>query len=142
MQKSGGMRRLRLEIEALEKLEANARVRADIAELSELWSDDLLISSTEKMVFSKAQFLRRMQGDQVRFLSFERTISRMTLNEDTAISIGREVFVPATGPDAGKSIVAGYMNVWAAMGGKWRWQLFGRKVDILVKQPPNSEWMI
>src|SRR5579862_6354166 len=113
------------EVEKLETEEAAARVTVDVSRLEELWADELLINATENIVYTKDHFLLRVKSGQVRFKSFERKISRISLKGDIAITTGNESIAPANGPDAGKTVFCSYMNVWVRNPAGW--QLMGRQ---------------
>ena len=123
------------EIEHLEKDEADARVRGDVSMLEALWSDDLLINATENIVYTKNHFIVRVKSGQVMFRAFDRTITRMTVRDNVAITTGNESIMPEGGADAGKSVYCSYMNVWMRTGG--RWQLVGRQVAVIARSSPN-----
>src|SRR5882724_76221 len=127
---------LEREIEQLEKDEAAARVRGDVAKLESLWSDDLLINATENIIYTKSHFIVRIKAGQVMFRSFDRTISRMAVSENVAVTTGNESIVPDNGADAGKSVYCSYMNVWTRGGG--RWQMIGRQVAVIARASSNT----
>ena len=123
--------RIEAEIEKLETDEAAARVSGDIPRLEGLWSDELIINATENIVYTKDHFLLRLKSGQVRFKSFERKISRMTVEGDVVIATGNESIAPANGPDEGKIVYCSYMNVWIRRGEGWR--LLGRQVAVIAR---------
>jgi len=127
------------EVERVEHEEGVARVTADLDKLDKLWSDELIINATENIIYTKDHFLMRIRSGQVRFKSFERTISRIAVKGEVVIVTGNESIVPANGPDEGKTVYCSYMNVWVkdATG----WQLFGRQVAVIARSPSTSEWV-
>ncbi|HLI81769.1 MAG TPA: nuclear transport factor 2 family protein [Candidatus Binataceae bacterium] len=127
------------EIEKLEHDEAAARVAGDTDQLDALWSDELIINATENIIYTKDHFLMRMRGTQIRFESFERTISRIAAKGDIVITTGNESIIPANGPDAGKSVFCSYMNVWIRAGAGW--QLLGRQVAVIARASSTSGWV-
>src|SRR5580658_1290292 len=86
---------LETEIEKLETEEAAARVACDVARLGALWADELIINATENIVYTKDHFLLRIRSGQIRFKSFERKISRLTVKGDVVVTSGNESIVPA-----------------------------------------------
>jgi hypothetical protein len=131
---------LAAEIEGLEAEEAAARVAIDVPRLEALWSDELIINATENIVYTKDHFLLRIKSGQVRFKSFERKISRMTLKGEVVVTTGNESIAPDLGPDAGKTVYCSYMNVWVkdAVAG---WQLLGRQVAVIARSPDGKGWV-
>ena len=127
------------EIEALEHAEAAARLAVDLERLEALWSDQLIINATENIIYTKDHFLMRFRSGQVRFKSFDRTISRIGTKGDVVVTTGNESISPANGPDAGKTVYCSYMNVWVKDGAAWR--LMGRQVAIIARASSTSGWV-
>jgi hypothetical protein len=127
------------EIERLEIEEAEARVALDVARLDALWSDQLIINATENIVYSKDHFMLRIKSGQVRFRSFERKISRLTVKGDVVVTTGNESVVPAIGPDMDQTVYCSYMNVWAK--GLAGWQLLGRQVAVIARASGTRGWV-
>ncbi|HLX38699.1 MAG TPA: nuclear transport factor 2 family protein, partial [Candidatus Binataceae bacterium] len=78
------------EIEKLEHEEAAARVALNIGRLEALWSDQLIINATENIIYTKDHFLMRLRSGQVKFKSFERTLSRIAIKGDIVVTTGNE----------------------------------------------------
>jgi hypothetical protein len=131
---------LAAEIENLENQEAAARVAVDVPRLEALWSDELIINATENIVYTRDHFLLRIKSGQIRFKSFERKISRMTVKDDVVVTTGNESLAPDVGPDAGKTVYCSYMNVWVR-GGVAGWQLLGRQVAVIARAPDGKGWV-
>ena len=127
------------EIEALEHAEAAARLAVDLERLEALWSDQLIINATENIIYTKDHFLMRFRSGQVRFKSFDRTISRIGTKGDVVVTTGNESISPANGPDAGKTVYCSYMNVGVKDGAAWR--LMGRPVAIIARASSTSGWV-
>ena len=127
------------EIEKLEHEEAVARIAGDMDRLDALWSNELIINATENIIYTKDHFLMRFRSGQIRFKSFERTISRIAIKGDVVVTTGNESIVPANGPDVGKSVFCSYMNVWMRDGA--RWQLLGRQIAVIARASSTSGWV-
>jgi hypothetical protein len=127
------------EIEKLEADEAAARVAVDISRLQELWADELIINATENIIYTKDHFMLRLKSGQIRFKSFERKISRITMKGDVVVTTGNESVAPANGPDGGKSVFCSYMNVWVRGGAGW--QMVGRQVAVIARASKNTNWV-
>jgi hypothetical protein len=121
-----------------EQLEAEARVKADLAYLEAIWADELVINATENIIYTKDHFLLRLSSGQVRYRSFQRTISKLTSRDNVAVTSGNESIVPANGPDADKAVLCSYLNVWIRGA---RWQLIGRQVAVIVRAPEGASWV-
>jgi|HubBroStandDraft_6_1064221.scaffolds.fasta_scaffold555671_2 hypothetical protein len=131
---------LAAEIEKLEAEEAAARVALDVPRLEALWSDELIINATENIVYTRDHFLLRIRSGQIRFKSFERKISRLTIKGDVVVTTGNESLAPDVGPDAGKTVYCSYMNVWVR-GGVAGWQLLGRQVAVIARAAEGKGWV-
>ncbi|HVN27981.1 MAG TPA: nuclear transport factor 2 family protein, partial [Candidatus Binataceae bacterium] len=127
-------------IEQLEADEAAARVANDVTRLDALWADELIINATENIIYDKGHFLLRVRSGQVRFKSFERKISRLSIKGDMAITTGNESIIPEIGPDAGKTVFCSYMNVWVK-GGAAGYQLLGRQVAVIARASDSKGWV-
>jgi hypothetical protein len=65
-----------------------------------LWAEELIINATENIIYRKDHFLLRIKRGQIRFKSFDRKISRITIKGDVVIITGNESIAPASGPKA------------------------------------------
>jgi Domain of unknown function (DUF4440) len=130
---------LQAEIEKLEAEEAAARVALDVPRLEALWSEELIINATENIVYTRDHFLLRIKSGQVRFKSFERKISRLTVKGDVVITTGNESVVPAIGPDTGQTVYCSYMNVWTK--GALGWEMLGRQVAVIARASGGKGWV-
>lgn len=115
----------------VEQREADARVKPDFLELDALWSEELSINGTEDLIFTKQHITSRLESGTLRYRSFERKPTKIAVHNGFAIASGNETIVPITGPDAGKLLMCGYMNVWRRENGQWR--LIGRHVHTIAK---------
>ncbi len=115
--------------------EAAARIKPDFVALDDLWSERLLITGTEDLIFTKHLIRGRLESGTLRYRTFERRPTKIAVHAGFAIASGNESIVPTTGPDAGSILLCSYMNVWAAESGRWR--LVGRHVHNLTKSPAD-----
>ncbi len=107
------------EIEALEHKLSDAWLSADVAILSELHSDDVLV---KEIVGNKAQFIDLLTTPHFRqkLISIEKSEMRIRIYGDTAVVAGRQV-MNLRNPDGFSTTTAPFMNVWKRMkDGKWR----------------------
>ncbi len=101
-----------LEIEKLELRDADAALRQDLGTIERTWSDKLVVSGAGNLLFSKAQVLAFFRAGLVRLKSFERRVTRVVIDGDTAITTGSDTVEPLVGADAGKTVFCSYMNCW------------------------------
>ena len=98
----------------MEQREADAMLRADVATLGALWSDDLLVNGTANLIADKQILLRVVASGRLRLKSYSRLTVRATLNGDTVITTGNESS-QLEGPAAGMMLYCSYMNAWIRM---------------------------
>jgi hypothetical protein len=127
-----------MEIEKLELQDAAATLRHDLDTLERLWSDKLVVSGAANLLFSKAQVLAFFRAGLVRLKSFERRVTRVVVDGNTAVSTGSDTVVPLIGPDAGKTVFCSYMNCWTRDNGAWK--LLGRQVSVVGKMNPDGSF--
>jgi Domain of unknown function (DUF4440) len=125
-----------LEIEKLELQDAAAALRNDLDLIERRWSERLVISSPANLLFSKAQVLAFFRAGLVRMQSFERRVTRVVVDGDTAVATGSDTVVPLVGLDTGKTVFCSYMNCWNRENGEWR--LLGRQVSVVGKMKPDG----
>ncbi len=125
-----------LEIEKLELRDADAALRQDLDTIETLWSDKLVVSGAANLLFSKAQVLAFFRAGLVRLKSFERRVTRVVIDGDTAVTTGSDTVVPLVGVDAGKTVFCSYLNCWTRESGEWK--LLGRQVSVVGKMKPDG----
>jgi hypothetical protein len=123
------------EIKDLEQREAEAMLRADVAALGALWSDDLLVNSTSNLIADKKILLGVIGDGRLRLRSYSRRTLQATLNGDTIITTGNEIS-ELEGDAAGTELHCSYMNAWVKRGVAWL--LFGRHVGLISSAPVAS----
>jgi ketosteroid isomerase-like protein len=122
------------EIRALDAEEASAMLAADLAALDRIWAPDSAVNAPDNAVREKSQVLAAVRDGRIRYSGFERTVERVDVRGDVAISMGGEVVVPkGDRPDAGQPLTRRYTHVWLRSGG--RWALVGRHANVV---PPAS----
>lgn len=122
-------------VRELDSAEARAMLAADLEELDRLWSDRLVVNAPDHVVKEKRQVLEAVRGGRIRYASFERTVERVVLDGDVAVTMGGEVVVPVGDrPDAGRRLSRRYSHVWRRVGEAW--SLIARHAN-LVDEPPK-----
>jgi hypothetical protein len=120
----------------LEQWEADAMLRADVATLGALWSDDLQVNSTANLIADKQILLSVIASGRLRLKSYSRLTVRATVNGATVITTGNESS-QLEGPAGGMMLYCSYMNAWIRRG--LAWQLFGRHVALISRVPADSK---
>jgi hypothetical protein len=129
-------RQAELEIEHLELQDAAAALGHDLDTIERLWSDKLVVSGASNLLFSKSQLLAFFRAGLVRMKSFERRVTRVVVNGDSAVTTGSDTVVPLIGADAGKTVFCSYMNCWNRENGEWK--MLGRQVTVVGKMKPDG----
>jgi ketosteroid isomerase-like protein len=129
---------LESEIEKLELQDAAAALRNDLDTIERRWSEKAVVSSQGNLLFSKAQILAFFRAGLVRMKSFERVVTRVVVDGDTAIATGSDTVVPLAGVDTGKTVFCSYMNCWNRENGEWK--LLGRQVTVVGKMRPDGSF--
>jgi ketosteroid isomerase-like protein len=127
-----------LEIEKLELQDAAAALRNDLDTIERRWSEKAVVSSQGNLLFSKAQILAFFRAGLVRMKSFERVVTRVVVDGDTAIATGSDTVVPLAGVDTGKTVFCSYMNCWNRENGEWK--LLGRQVSVVGKMRADGSF--
>lgn len=119
------------DLEKLELWERIARQASDVESLDALWSDELVVSTTN-LLLTKKLILKRIRDGSLRFSRFERRLSKIAGCGNSAVSSGSETIVIEKGPEAGKILHCSYTNCWTHENGRWR--LLARQVCIVDRQ--------
>lgn len=108
------------EIRGLDAREAEAMRAADEAALAALWSPALVVNAPDNRVKSRDEVLQAVRDGRIRYASFQRTVERVVLDGDHAVTMGGERVVP-TGerPDAGQTLSRRYSHLWRRSQGVW-----------------------
>jgi hypothetical protein len=128
---AGAQQNKETEIRNLENMERQAVLNHDTITLySKIWSSNLVINSPLNRVgtveFTKAQ----IRSGKLDYATFERSIERITINENIAIVMGKEILKPqGLSDNAGKTVTRRFTNIW--MTTKNSWQLVARQATII-----------
>jgi ketosteroid isomerase-like protein len=112
-------------VEVAQLAEIDAILRNDLEALDRLWSDDLIMSSNQNLIFTKAQVFGFFQSGLVQLEKLERTISKSIVKADTVFLIGNQQLVSrqpasAIGAAAGTLLLSSFMAGWAREDGVWK----------------------
>lgn len=103
-------------LEELEQREAQARLRRDLQTLDRLWSEQLVVNSTDSPLLSKEYALERLRTGRLGYETFDRHTIRICDLGAVQIAIGDEE-ITATNGDL---LRCGYMNVWQLRQDGWK----------------------
>jgi hypothetical protein len=113
-------------VEAAQAAEIDAILRNDLEVLDRLWSDDLIMSSNENLIFTKEQVFGFFRNGLVKLETLERSISKHIVKGDVVFLIGNQQLMPRLGsatiggPKAGELVMSAFMSGWVREGGMWK----------------------
>ena len=109
---------LEQEIRTLEQAQVDALLRNDIAAMKRNWATDFVVNNPRNEVVEASK--GRIASGTRTYSSFIREVERVLSHENTVIVMGQEIVVPSgTAPDAGKTIIRRFTNIWMKRDGKW-----------------------
>jgi hypothetical protein len=109
------------EIRRLEQLEREAVMKGDsISLFDKLWSPNMVINTPANVVGDVKGTKALLRSGGLAYLSFERTIEKVTFNDNLAFVMGGEVIKPqGKQPNAGKTVTRRFTNVWKYSNNSW-----------------------
>jgi ketosteroid isomerase-like protein len=113
------------EIEIAQAAEIDAILRNDLESLDHFWSDDLLMSSNENLIFTKEQVFGFFRNGLVQLDKLERSISKSIVKGDVAFLIGNQqlqakVGSGAIGAGSGGLVLSSFMAGWVRENAVWK----------------------
>ena len=109
---------LEQEIRTLEQAQVDALLRNDIAAIKRNWATDYVVNNPRNEVVEASK--GRIASGTRTYSSFIREVERVLIHGNTVIVMGQEIVVPSgTAPDAGKTIIRRFTNIWMKRDGKW-----------------------
>jgi hypothetical protein len=112
-------------VEVAQAAEIDAILRNDLEALDRLWSADLLMSSNENLIFTKAQVFGFFQSGLVQLEKLERTITKSIVKGDAVFLIGNQQVLSrigsgVLGTPAGAWVLSSFMAGWSREDGVWK----------------------
>lgn len=118
------------EIRTLDAEEAKAMSAADVAALNRLWSPGFIVNAPDNRVKFRDEVLQAVEESRIRYSDFRRTVERVVVRGDCAISMGGETVTPeGDRPDAGQTLARRYSHVWRRSDGSWT--LIARHANVI-----------
>ena len=109
---------LEQEIRTLEQAQVDALLRNDIAAMRRNWATDFVVNNPRNEVVEASK--GRIASGTRTYSSFIREVEKVLIHGNTVIVMGQEIVVPSgTAPDAGKTIIRRFTNIWMKRDGKW-----------------------
>ena len=109
------------EIRRLEQLERESVMKGDSSALfGKIWSPTMIVNTPANVVGTVEGTKAIFRSGGLNYLSFDRTIEKITFNENIAIVMGGEVIKPqGKQPNAGKTVSRRFTHVWKYAGNSW-----------------------
>ncbi|MBX2969789.1 MAG: nuclear transport factor 2 family protein [Cyclobacteriaceae bacterium] len=119
------------EIRRLENLERESVLKSDSATLfDKIWSPNMVINTPANVIGTVEGTKAHFRSGGLAYASFERTIEKITFNDNVAIVMGGEVIKPqGTQPNAGKIVTRRFTHVWLYNNNSW--SIIGRQATII-----------
>jgi ketosteroid isomerase-like protein len=109
------------EFHELEERERRAVLAGDVEAIESFWSPELLVNGPHNQLLvgieATLDMVRRAVID---FERFDRTVERVEIEPDIAVSMGSEGVMQRRGPQAGQLIHRRYTNVWRHADDEWK----------------------
>ncbi len=109
------------EIKRLETLERESVLKGDSAILfDKIWSPNMVINTPANVVGTVEGTKAIFRSGGLNYLSFERTIEKITFHENLAIVMGGEIIKPqGQQMNAGKTVSRRFTHVWLYKDKSW-----------------------
>jgi hypothetical protein len=119
------------EIIQLENLERESVLKGDSLTLfNKIWSPDMVINSPANIVRTVEEAKEIFRAGGLNYLSFERTIEKITFNSTIAIVMGEEKIKPQGNQiNAGKLVTRRFTNIWMYSNNSW--SIIARQATII-----------
>ena len=112
------VRNLEEEVRNLENKESEALFNSDTAALYTLWSPDLVVNTAENNILTFADLRNAFRKDNVKQISRERIIEKVTITENVAVVMGSEKRENTTNKI--KSSESRFTDMWLKDGNSWK----------------------
>jgi len=109
------------EIRSLETLERESVLKGDSTALfGKIWSPSMVVNTPANVVGTVEGTKAIFRAGGLNYLSFERTIEKITFNDNIAIVMGGEIIKPqGQQPNAGKTVSRRFTHVWIYKNNSW-----------------------
>ena len=117
-------------IRNIENSEREAILKGDTTTLIKLLSPKVVVNNPENTVITFEQLISRIRTGKIDYASLERIIEKITIVENIAIVMGKEIVTPkGTSANAGKTVTRRFTNIWMKTGAGWK--LTARQATII-----------
>lgn len=118
-------------IRQLEQKEREAVLKSDSTTLFDnLWAANMVVNTPANRVGTVEGTKMQLRTGKLHYLSFDRSIEKITFNDNMVIVMGEEKLRPQGDQDnAGKLVTRRFTNIWKYQ--KKRWQIIARQATII-----------
>ena len=118
-------------IRRMENLERESVLKSDTAALfDKIWSPNMIVNTPANVVGTVEGTKAHLRSGDLNYLSFERTIEKITFSDCVAIVMGGEVIKPQGKQlNAGKTVSRRFTHVWQYKNNSW--SLIARQATII-----------
>lgn len=109
------------EIRRMETLERESVIKGDSTALfDKIWSPNMIVNTPANVVGTVEGTKAHFRSGALNYLSFERTIEKISFNGNIAIVMGGEIIKPqGTQVNAGKTVTRRFTHVWLYKNNEW-----------------------
>lgn len=110
------------EIQRLDRAEADALLRKDVAVLEKIWAEEFTVNNPRNTISrGRDEVVALIRNGVIDYSSFDREIEEILLHGDSVIVMGSETITPGgKAPFAGQTIRRRFTNFWTRRNGEWR----------------------
>lgn len=121
------------EFHELEEQERRAVLAGDADAIASFWSPELLVNGPHnRLLVGIDATLDMVRKGAIDFERFDRSVERVEIEPDIAVSMGSEMIMQKRGPQAGELIHRRYTNVWRHTDGQWKLRF--RHANVIPEQ--------
>jgi ketosteroid isomerase-like protein len=121
-------------IRALEEQERQAVLAGNLVSIEVFWDEDFLVNAPHNaLLVGRDATADLVRARVIDFSRFDRSVERIEVDGDVAVSMGSETVQQKAGPQAGKIIQRRYTNIWRLKNGKWRLRF--RHANVVPGEP-------
>jgi hypothetical protein len=119
------------EIRRLENLERESVLKDDSTALfDKIWSPTMIVNTPANVVGTVQGTKAIFRAGGLRYLAFERTIEKISFNDNIAIVMGGEMIKPqGKQPNVGKTVSRRFTHVWQFKNNSW--SIIARQATII-----------
>ena len=118
-------------IRDLEQKSVKAILAGDTNTLKTMWAPEFMVNTPRNDIADNRNAVLQIQKNGlISYTSFTRTIEKIQIQKDVAITMGYETYIPSENlPQAGQTIKRRFINVWMKKDGHW--QHIARQASII-----------